>query len=84
MRTAGTMPENARKCHETAPIESKPTVFLPELLTIKQFCRSIPISERQYYRLQAEGDGPRRTRLGGVVLIAPRERERWILEHTER
>jgi len=55
-----------------------------EFYGITQFCEAVGISRRSYFRLRAEGDGPRVTILGGVHLISHQETRRWLAQHTER
>ena len=55
----------------------------PEMLTIREFCEACRISERQYHRLRAVGQGPDITRLGGRHLIQRTEMSRWIERRTE-
>jgi hypothetical protein len=55
-----------------------------ELFTITEFCKAVCISRRSYFRLRAEGQGPRVTILGGVHLISHDETRRWVANHTER
>ena len=54
------------------------------LYTITKFCEAVCISRRSYFRLRAEGEGPRVTILGGVHLISHEETSRWLAKHTER
>jgi hypothetical protein len=55
-----------------------------DLYTVKEFCEAVRISERQYFRMRAAGDGPRVTVLGGRHVISRNEMLRWLEAHTER
>jgi len=46
------------------------------LYTIDEFCEAVRISRRSYFRLRAEGEGPRLTILGGKHLVSKDETRR--------
>jgi hypothetical protein len=53
----------------------------PAMFTIKQFCKRNAISERQYFKLQREGRGPRTMSTGTVSLRISRQAEiDWIAD----
>jgi predicted DNA-binding transcriptional regulator AlpA len=54
------------------------------LFTIAEFCAAVRISERQYFRLRAEGQGPKATYLGGRVLISRTAIDHWLWQHEEQ
>ena len=80
MLTSVEMPENARKRGNQEQIIS---FFAQNLLTIREFCQAMRISERQYFRMRAEGRGPNVTWMGGKVMITKRECEAWLHRWTE-
>jgi hypothetical protein len=48
------------------------------MLTIKQFCEFVQISERLFHVLKAQGRGPRITRINRRVLIAKEAASEWL------
>jgi hypothetical protein len=65
-------------------VRSRIMEITKDLYTIAEFSVAVRISQRQYYRLRAAGDGPRVTILGGRHLISHDEMKRWLASHTER
>lgn len=53
------------------------------MFTIPEFCLEARISRALYYRLQANGEGPLRTRIGTKVLIARDTAAKWLKEQQE-
>ena len=78
-RTGKTLPESTvcEKLTEIAEISAS-------LFTIREFCSAVRISERQFYRIQAAGDGPRMIGLGGCKLISRSALNQWLWKHEER
>ena len=79
-RAKETMPETAaarQKLTEIAEISAA-------LYTIQEFCAATRISQRQFFRIQAAGDGPRMIWLGGRKLISRSAIDSWLREHEER
>lgn len=49
-----------------------------EAYTIREFCAAFKISKPTYFRLRAEGRGPKETRLGAKVLVMRKDVDAWI------
>ena len=75
-RLCSKLPESAGLCRTYVPVRC-------DLLTIPEFCSSVRISTRQFFRVCAEGIGPRRTYLGGKVMITQQSMKQWLDERTE-
>lgn len=48
---------------------------------ITNFCKAFDISRSLLYRLWDKGQGPKRARLGGRVVITSEEAKAWIEKH---
>jgi hypothetical protein len=79
-RTEEALPKTAIVCQKLTEIEE----ISASLFTIQEFCAATRISQRQYSRLQAAGEGPRITWLGGRKLISRAALDHWLWEHQER
>jgi hypothetical protein len=76
MRGRKKLPVTDQKAAEMA-------AFASNLFTIPEFCASVRISERQYFRLRCDGRGPRVTAMGGKVLITRAAIQEWLHIWTE-
>jgi hypothetical protein len=54
------------------------------MLTIKQFCEFVKISERYFHVLKAQGLAPELTRSGRRVLISSDAAKEWLAAHERR
>ncbi|WP_020187722.1 hypothetical protein [Methylopila sp. 73B] len=67
-----------------APVKPKGVAVLPkdprQALTVPQFCTAVGISRCGYYKLKAQGLGPREMRLGASVRISPEALLDWQRE----
>jgi hypothetical protein len=52
-------------------------VITDRSLTIPEFCAAEQISESSYYKMKAQGLGPRELRVNSVVRITPQARLDW-------
>jgi predicted DNA-binding transcriptional regulator AlpA len=81
------MRERAMSVPETAIVCQKLTEIAEisaSLFTIQEFCAATRISQRQFFRIQAAGEGPRMIWLGGRKLISRSALDSWLREHEER
>jgi hypothetical protein len=76
-RTREALPETAAVCLKLTEIAE----ISARLFTIGEFCVATRISQRQFFRIQAEGHGPRMTWLGGRKLISRAALDHWLWEH---
>jgi hypothetical protein len=74
------MPETAAVCQKVTEIAE----ISGSLFTIQEFCAATRISQRQFFRIQAAGEGPRMIWLGGRKLISRAALNHWLWEHEER
>ena len=51
------------------------------MLTIKQFCEVVGVSERYFHILKAQGLAPELTRQGRRVFISVDAAKEWLLAH---
>jgi predicted DNA-binding transcriptional regulator AlpA len=79
-RTRGTMPETASVCQKVTEIAE----ISASLFTIQEVCAATRISQRQFFRIQAAGEGPRMIWLGGRKLISRAALDQWLWERQER
>jgi hypothetical protein len=77
---AQVLPETAFDRQKMAEIGS----ISSGLFTISEFCAAVRISPRQYFRLRAEGRGPKVIFLGGRILISRGAIDQWLWQHQER
>jgi hypothetical protein len=79
-RSKEIMPKTATACQKLTEIaEISATLF-----TIEEFCAATRISQRQFFRIQAAGEGPRMIWLGGRKLISRSALNQWLWNHEER
>ena len=74
------VPKTAIDCQKLTEIEE----ISGSLFTIQEFCAATRISQRQFFRIQAEGHGPKMIWLGGRKLISRSALDSWLREHQER
>jgi hypothetical protein len=74
------VPKTAIECQKMTEIQE----ILGSLFTIAEFCAATRISQRQFFRIQADGHGPKMIWLGGRKLISRAALNRWLWEHEER
>jgi hypothetical protein len=79
-RSKKTMPKTATACQKMTEIAA----ISATLFTIGEFCAATRISQRQFFRIQAAGEGPRMIWLGGRKLISRSALNQWLWKHEER